>query len=160
MSESKRLESAIESKPFSHTSRIKPQTTWANTSAGWTTDLLGRITVKPRRPKGIFESIRDLKSLAVVDLRHLYLSFIDLSKIDLRGTNFEGCHLNHGVFDGSDLTNANFRNSDLRHSSFRRANLSGTILEKVVVANSSFDDATGLSEETKEYLKTRGAKGL
>lgn len=104
--------------------------------------------------------ISDLKNLAGVDMRHLYLSFADFANMNLRHTNFEGCRLNCGVLDGSDLTGANLKNTDLRHASFRGATLEGALFGNTIAVDANFEDAEGLSDETKEYLKSRGAHGL
>lgn len=40
--------------------------------------------------RNILNKIYRHESLAGVDLRNLYLSCMDLSKLDLRGANFEG----------------------------------------------------------------------
>jgi uncharacterized protein YjbI with pentapeptide repeats len=68
--------------------------------------------------------------------------------------------LNHALLDDCDLTDANLTNAKLCHASFDRANLSGAILADVVADGASFQGATGLTPSAKQYLKSKGAKGL
>ena len=61
--------------------------------------------------------------------------------------------------DDCDLTNANLTNAKLSHARLNRAKLAGAILTGVV-ADASFEGATGLAPSTIEYLKSKGAHGL
>jgi len=80
--------------------------------------------------------------------------------MDLRQTNFEGARLNYGVLNCTDLTNANLANTDLKNASFQEANLTGTVFRNAVVFGANFTGVKGLSEEVKNYLKSKGAKGF
>jgi uncharacterized protein YjbI with pentapeptide repeats len=110
--------------------------------------------------KQIIQRIYKHQSLAGTDLRNLYLSFMDFSGLELRRTDLTGCCLNHALLDDCDLTDANLTNAKLCHASFDRANLSGAILADVVADGASFQGATGLTPSAKQYLKSKGAKGL
>jgi uncharacterized protein YjbI with pentapeptide repeats len=48
----------------------------------------------------------------------------------------------------------------LDHANFDRANLEGAVLTNVVADGASFRGATGLAPSTRDYLKSKGAKGL
>ena len=90
--------------------------------------------------KHILEKIYNHDSLVGIDLRNLYLSFMDFTGLELRRTDLEGCCLSH--------------------ASLNRAKLAGAILTNVVADGASFEDATGLTPSTIEYLKAKGANGL
>ena len=104
--------------------------------------------------------IYNRESLLGSDLRNLYFSCMDFAGMDLRHTNFEGARLNHGILNGSDLTNANLSNTNLTDASFREANLTGAVFRNAIVNGANFSDVKGLSIEVKNYLKSKGAKGL
>lgn len=110
--------------------------------------------------RDVVNKINNHESLAGVDLRNLYLSYMDFSGLDLRGANFEGCRLSYGNMDGSDLTNATLANADLTNSSFRGANLTGAILKNAIVVGANFEGAKGLSSQTKLYLRSKGGRSL
>lgn len=110
--------------------------------------------------RDILHKIHNHKSLAGVDLRNLYLSYMDFSGLDLQNANFEGCRLSHAIMDGSDLSGANVANTNLTDTSFRETNLSGTIFKAAIVVRANFSGAKGLSAETTRYLKSKGAIGL
>jgi uncharacterized protein YjbI with pentapeptide repeats len=110
--------------------------------------------------KPILQRIYKHQSLAGIDLRNLYLSFMDFSCLELRRADLAGCCLNHALLDDCDLSDANLTNAKLSHASLDRANLAGAILAGVVADGASFHGATGLAPSTKEYLKSKGAKGL
>lgn len=108
----------------------------------------------------ILKKINNHESLAGVDLRNLYLSYIDLSRLDLRGVNFEGCRLSCGRMDRSDLTNANLADAILIKTSFKEADLTGTVFRGAVVVGADFSGVRGLDGPLKKYLKLKGAMGL
>jgi len=110
--------------------------------------------------KHILERIYNHKSLNGIDLRNLYLSFMNFNGLELRRTDLEGCCLSHALMDGCDMTNANLTNAKLSHASLNRAKLTGAILTNVVADGASFEGATGLTRSTIEYLKAKGANGL
>src|SRR5688572_19683250 len=70
--------------------------------------------------KHILERVYSHESLAGIDLRNLYLSYINFSGLDLRAANLEGCCLNHALLDDCDLTDANLCNAKLTQASFNR----------------------------------------
>ena len=106
------------------------------------------------------ERIYNHESLVGIDLRNLYLSFMNFTGLELRRTDLEGCCLSHAVMDDCDLTDANLTNAKLSHASLTRAKLAGAILTNVVADGASFEGATGLTPSTIEYLKSKGANGL
>jgi uncharacterized protein YjbI with pentapeptide repeats len=110
--------------------------------------------------KRILERAYNHQSLVGVDVRNLYLSFMDFCGLELRRANLSGCCLSHALLDDCDLTDANLSNAKLNHASLNRANLAGAILANVVVDGASFKGATGLTPSTIEYLRSKGAKGL
>jgi uncharacterized protein YjbI with pentapeptide repeats len=110
--------------------------------------------------KTILRKIYKHQSLAGIDLRNLYLSFMDFSGLELRRADLAGCCLNHALLDDCDLTDANLTEAKLNHASLHRAKLAGAILADVVADGACFKGATGLTSSTKEYLKSKGAKGL
>ena len=113
-----------------------------------------------RELKYILRKVYNHESLVGIDLRNLYLSFMDFSSLELRRAHLEGCCLSHALLDGSDLTDANLSNAKLSHASLNRAKLTGAILTGVVADGASFEGATGLTPSTIEYLKSKGATGL
>ena len=98
--------------------------------------------------KHILERIYNHESLVGIDLRKLYLSFMNFTGLELRR------------MDDCDLTDANLANAKLSHASLNRAKLTGAILTNVVADGASFEGATGLTPPTIEYLKAKGANGL
>ncbi len=110
--------------------------------------------------KHILEKVYNHESLVGIDLRNLYLSFMNFTGLELRRTDLEGCCLSHGLMDDCDLTDANLTNAKLSHASLTRAKLAGAILTNVVADGASFEGATGLTPPTIEYLKSKGANGL
>jgi uncharacterized protein YjbI with pentapeptide repeats len=110
--------------------------------------------------KHILKRVYNHESLAGIDLRNLYFSFMDFSGLDLRTANLEGCCLSHALLDDCDLTDANLANAKLTHASLNRAKMTGAILTNVVANAASFAGVTGLTPATKAYLKSKGAKGL
>src|SRR5213593_3359644 len=91
--------------------------------------------------KQILKKVYNHESLVGIDLRNLYLSFVDFSTLELRRADLEGCCLSHVLLDGSDLTDANLINAKLSHASFNRAKLAGAILEGVIADGASFENA-------------------
>jgi len=114
----------------------------------------------PRDLKRILEKVYHRQSLAGQDLRNLYMSFVNLTGLELCRTDLEGCCLNHALMDDCDLTNANLTNARLSHASLRRVKLGGAVLTNIVADGASFEGATGLTASTIEYLKSKGARGL
>jgi uncharacterized protein YjbI with pentapeptide repeats len=110
--------------------------------------------------KHMLERVYNHESLVGVDLRNLYLSFMDFSGSELRRADLEGCCLSHARMDDCDLTDANLTNAKLNHASLNRAKLTGAILTNVVADGASFEGATGLTPSIVEYLKSKGANGL
>jgi uncharacterized protein YjbI with pentapeptide repeats len=110
--------------------------------------------------KRILERIYRHESLAGIDLRNLYFSSMNFSRLELRRADLTGCCLNHALLDGCDLTDANLTGAKLRSASLNGAKLSGAILVDVLADGASFKDATGLEPSTKEYLKAKGAKDI
>jgi len=76
----------------------------------------------------ILKKVYNHESLAGIDLRNLYLSFMNFSGLDLRRADLEGCCLSHSILDDCDLTDANLTNAKLNHASLKRAKMMGTIL--------------------------------
>jgi len=66
-----------------------------------------------RNLKPILEKVYNHESLVGIDLRNLYLSFMDFTGLELRRTDLEGCCLSHAQMDDCDLTDANL--SRLKH---------------------------------------------
>jgi uncharacterized protein YjbI with pentapeptide repeats len=110
--------------------------------------------------RNILRRIYAHDSLVGVDLRNLYLSFMNFSGLELRRADLEGCCLSHSILDDCDLTDANLTNAKLNHASLNRAKMRGAILTDVVADGASFKGVSGLTPSTKEYLKSKGAKGL
>src|SRR5439155_16964590 len=73
--------------------------------------------------KYVLRKVYNHESLVGIDLRNLYLSFVDFSSLELRRADLEGCCLSHALLDGSDLTDANLTNAKLSHASLNRAQL-------------------------------------
>jgi uncharacterized protein YjbI with pentapeptide repeats len=115
---------------------------------------------KGRELRRILEKVYNHENLVGIDLRNLYLSFMDFSGLVLRRADLEGCCLSHALLDDCDLTGANLNNAKLDHASFNRAKLAGAILTDVVAYGASFAGSTGLTRSTRAYLKSKGAKGL
>ena len=108
----------------------------------------------------ILKKVYNHDSLAGIDLRNLYLSFMNFSGLDLRRADLEGCRLSHSNLDDCDLTDANLANAKLNNASLTRAKMMGAILMDVVADGASFEGASGLTASTIDYLKSKGAKGL
>ena len=108
----------------------------------------------------ILKRVYNHESLAGIDLRNLYLSFMNFSGLDLRRADLEGCCLSHSILDDCDLTDANLTNAKLNHASLKRAKMMGTILTDAMADGASFEEASGLTPSTIDYLKSKGAKGL
>ena len=75
--------------------------------------------------KLILKKVYNHESLVGVDLRNLYLSFINFSGLELRAANLEGCCLSHALLEDCDLTGVNLSNAKLDHASFNRARNDG-----------------------------------
>jgi hypothetical protein len=69
-----------------------------------------------------------IKSKSVPEFLEMDLSYIDLSELNLEGSNFQGCNLMYVNFSGSNLQNSNFEDANLMNANFTNANLSNTIL--------------------------------
>lgn len=110
--------------------------------------------------KRILKKVYNRESLAGIDLRNHYLSFMDFSGLELRRADLEGCCLSHALLDDCDLRDANLAHANLNHARLRRAKLAGAILTDVLANGASFKGATGLTPSVVEYLKAKGAKGL
>lgn len=110
--------------------------------------------------KRILKKIYNHESLVGIDLRNLYLSFMNFSGLELRRADLEGCCLSHSLLDDCDLTDANLTNAKLTHASFNRAKMTGAILTDALASGASFEGVSGLTPSTIEYLKAKGAKGL
>ena len=108
----------------------------------------------------ILKKVYNHESLAGIDLRNLYLSFMNFSGLDLRRADLEGCCLSHSNLDDCDLTDANLTNAKLNNASLKRAKMMGTILTDAMADGASFEGARGLTHSTIDYLKSKGAKGL
>ena len=108
----------------------------------------------------ILKRVYNHESLAGIDLRNLYLSFMNFSGLHLRRADLEGCCLSHSILDNCDLTDANLTNAKLNHASLKRAKMMGTILTDAMADGASFEGASGLTPSTIDYLKSKGAKGL
>jgi uncharacterized protein YjbI with pentapeptide repeats len=110
--------------------------------------------------RNILKRVYNHESLIGIDLRNLYLSFMNFSGLELRRADLEGCCLTHSILDDCDLTDANLTNAKLSHASLNRAKMAGAILTDVVADDASFEGVSGLTPSTIEYLKSKGAKGL
>ena len=108
----------------------------------------------------ILKRVYNHESLVGIDLRNLYLSFMNFSGLELRRADLEGCCLSHSILDDCDLTDANLTNAKLSHASLNRAKMMGAIFKDVVADGASFEGASGLTPSTIVYLKSKGAKGL
>jgi len=108
----------------------------------------------------ILKRVYNHESLIGIDLRNLYLSFMNFSGLELRRADLEGCCLSHALMDECDLTDANLTNAKLNHASLNRAKLAGAILTDIVADGASFAGATGLTPSTIQYLKSKGANGF
>jgi len=116
-----------------------------------------RTHKRPTRQKGLLERIRERESLAGADLRRLWLSYWDLSKLDLCGAYLRGTYL-----VGSDLSGCDLRGANLEAANLSNACLRGAILEKAnlldaIVDSADFRGASGLSTGTLQALRSRGA---
>ena len=78
-----------------------------------------------RDMKNIVGRIYRHESLAGIDLRNLYFSSMDFSRVELRRADLTGCCLNHALLDGCDLRDANLTGAKLSHASLNGAKLSG-----------------------------------
>lgn len=110
--------------------------------------------------KEVIDRIYNHRSLARSDLRNLYFSCMDFSGLDLRESNLEGCCLSYSVLDGCDLTNANLVNANLTRTSFKGADLTGASFKGAVAGEANFEGAKGLSATARQYLRSKGARGL
>ena len=108
----------------------------------------------------ILKRVYNYESLVGIDLRNLYLSFMNFSGLDLRRADLEGCCLSHSILDDCDLTDANLTNAKLNHASLKRGKMMGTILTDAMADGASFEGASGLTASTIDYLKSKRAKGL
>src|SRR5262249_24574621 len=108
----------------------------------------------------ILKKVCNHESLAGIDLRNLYLSFMNFSGLDLRRSDLQGCCLSHSNLDDCDLTDANLTNAKLNHASLKRAKMTGAILTDAMADGASFEGARGLTHSSIDYLKSKGAKGL
>ena len=80
--------------------------------------------------KHILKRVYNHESLVGVDLRNLFLSFMDFSSLELRRADLGGCCLNHARLNSCDLTGANLRKAKLTHASFDGAKLAGARLDE------------------------------
>jgi len=110
--------------------------------------------------KLILKKVYNHESLVGVDLRNIYLYFINFSGLELRAANLEGCCLSHALLEDCDLTGANLSNAKLDHANFNRARMTGATVTDAIAAGASFKGVTRLTPATKDYLKAKGAKGL
>ena len=78
-----------------------------------------------RDMKNIVGRIHRHESLAGINLRNLYFSSMDFSRVKLGRADLTGCGLNHTLLDGCDLRDANFTGAKLSHASLNGAKLSG-----------------------------------
>jgi uncharacterized protein YjbI with pentapeptide repeats len=122
--------------------------------------LEGEKMLNGKDLRHILKRVYNRESLVGIDLRNLYLSFMNFSGLELRRADLEGCCLSHSILDDCDLTDANLTNAKLNHASLNRAKMIGAILKDVVVDGASFEGVSGLTPSTIEYLKSKGAKGL
>jgi|GEM_PF-2440451 len=102
------------------------------------------------------EQLTELAEIANIDLEE------DLAGANLRGVNLRGVNLNHACLRGTnlqdaDLSEANFRGADLRKADLRGADLSKADLSATQVKGARLGGNMGLLEETKLYMKERGA---
>ena len=75
--------------------------------------------------KHILERIYNHESLVGIDLRNLYLSFMNFTGLELRRTDLEGCCLSHALMDDCDLTDANLTNAKLSHAKSHQSEIGG-----------------------------------
>lgn len=85
--------------------------------------------------------IRFLIDTEIIRKANINISYIDLSKVDLRGTDLSEISLNGIKFDEADLREVNFRKSDLTGASFKDANLSLANLSSANLSSSNFSGA-------------------
>src|SRR5437870_12786167 len=98
-----------------------------------------------RHLKYVLRKVYNHESLVGIDLRNLYLSFVDFSSLELRRADLDGCCLSHALLDGSDLTDANLTNAKLSQASRNRTKLAGTILKGAIGDGASFERSTVLA---------------
>jgi len=100
--------------------------------------------------------------LSRANLSGANLSGADLSRADLIYANLSGANLSGANLSGADLRGANLNYADLRGADLRGADLIGADLigadlSGAIVEKGLFRKTRGLTEDTKQDLKQRGA---
>lgn len=75
--------------------------------------------------------------------------YVDFSRFDFKGTNFEDANLAGMHFVSSNLKNANFRNANLEGANLESANLKGTSFVNAKLRHVNFSNSTGDFEYDK-----------
>jgi uncharacterized protein YjbI with pentapeptide repeats len=115
------------------------------------------------RPRAAHASERALarllkrESTAGADLRFLWLSYWNLSGLDLRNANLEGVNLSQADLSGADLRGANLRSAKLLGAKLQGAILDGATLSGALVHGADFTAVHGLSTEQRAALLGSGA---
>jgi hypothetical protein len=93
-----------------------------------------------------------------VDLSDSDLSGANLRGADLSGSDLSSTNLSGANLDGANLRDSRLENANLSGANLRGTNLTGAVLESaqlshlISIEGSDFTSATGLSDESVEYL--------
>jgi uncharacterized protein YjbI with pentapeptide repeats len=95
--------------------------------------------------------------LVGANLTGAYLERANLTGADLERANLTGADLERANLTGADLERANLTGAYLERAYLTGANLVEANLENAIVKDALFHSSTGITEETKRELESRGA---
>ncbi|MBP5974767.1 pentapeptide repeat-containing protein [Brasilonema sp. CT11] len=120
---------------------------------------LSRADLRGADLRGANLSRADLSdaNLSRADLRGADIRGANLSRADLSDANLSGTHLSGANLIGAHLIGANLSGANLIGAHLIGAHLSDAYLSGAIVVNALFGGSKGLTEDTKQDLKQRGA---
>jgi Pentapeptide repeats (8 copies) len=95
--------------------------------------------------------------LSKANLRLANLRLANLREVNLREANLREAVLKGANLEGANLKGANLQRANLQRANLQRADLKGANLEYVIVTKALFGNSTGISEEMRRDLESRGA---
>ena len=96
-------------------------------------------------------------NLVEADLRRADLGEANLERAYLEGANLRGAYLGEADLRGADLRRADLVKANLMEANLEGANLVEANLENATVKDALFQSSTGITEEMKRELESRGA---
>ena len=96
-------------------------------------------------------------NLVEADLRGADLGEANLERAYLEGANLRGAYLGEADLRGADLRRADLVKANLMEANLEGANLVEANLENATVKDALFQSSTGITEEMKRELESRGA---